>query len=195
MGISAGGCEPDDPHDHHSIFTPPPLLRSTPSLPKVPSSSGRMNKSRSRNRLRRAPSSAINLFEADLSQRLTRISSGAALADAPGTTVPECGAAASITDRLAVNWRPRASFSLEEEEQEKDDGLAFRIDRSYSWGGQERQIQREEKEKRKLSEVILDQSVHKYVFRYLVNRVLKIRYGRCSMNLGQQEDDTMLLWT
>jgi hypothetical protein len=167
MGISAGGCEPDDPHDHPSILTPsPPLLRSTPSLPKVASSGGRMSKSRSRNRLRRAPSSAINLFEADLSQRLTRIGSGAALAD---TTVPESGAAAaSITDRLAVNWRPRASFSLEEEEQqEKDDGLAFRIDRSYSWGGQERQIQREEKEKRKLSEVILDtsdQKMHSSIF-------------------------------
>ncbi len=155
MAIRAGVCEPDDPHDHPSILTPsPPLLRSTPSLPKVPSSGGRMNKSRSRNRLRRAPSSAINLFEADLSQRLTRIGSGAALADTPVTTVSESGAAASITDRLAVNWRPRASFSLEEEEQEKDDGLAFRIDRSYSWGGQERQIQREEKDKRKLSEVI-----------------------------------------
>jgi hypothetical protein len=163
--FSAGGCEPDDPHDHSNILAQSPLLRSTPSLPKVPSSGGRMNKSRSRNRLRRAPSSAINLFEADLSQRLTRIGSGAALADTPVTTVSESGAAASITDRLAANWRPRASFSSEEEEQEKDDGLAFKIDRSYSWGGQERQIQREEKDKRKLSEVILDK---KYVFRSLV---------------------------
>jgi hypothetical protein len=44
-----------------------------------------------------------------------------------------------------------------EDEEEEDRGLALRIDRSCSWGGQERRLQQQQQqqqtEKKKLSEV------------------------------------------
>lgn len=158
--VAAGGG--DDPLDR--------LKPYCCELPRVPSSSGgaggRIGKSRSRSRLvllRRAPtSSATNLFEADLSQRLTRVgSSGVGLA-AAAAVAPTAAAAATKAavdqEHLGVDWRPRAGASAAAASDEDDDdaGLAFRIDRAHSWGGQERRVQQQQqqKEQRKLSEII-----------------------------------------
>ncbi len=116
-------------------------------LPKVPSSSssrlGGKLRSRSRQLLRRAPSSAINLFEADLNQRLTHIggSSRASLA-AVGATVP------------FVDEQDRRLHAARDEDD--DPGLAFRIDpvrSTSSFGSPQQRLQSQEKKTKKLSEV------------------------------------------
>jgi hypothetical protein len=131
-----------DPHSHPGLMAP----YHQQQLPKVPSSSSRLGgklRSRSRQLLRRAPSSAINLFEADLNQRLTHIggSSGASLA-AVGATVP------------FVDEQDRRLHAVRDEDD--DPGLAFRIDPVHSnssLGSPQQRLQSQEKKTKKLSEV------------------------------------------
>ena len=148
--------------DDHDVTVP--YSHQPPPLPRNNSSSHRLGKRRNScsrlQFLRRTPSSAINLFEADLNQRLTRVSSGVGCgADHLVGVDPVVNSGSALTGttgaveraaagRLSAPWRPQPS------EEDEDEGLAFRIDRSCSWGGQERRHQQQQRtEKKKLSEV------------------------------------------